>query len=218
MAIEDHVPAEAEVPFAPGGSIDIEYDQKPPEEKKPEEPEKSDREILDTIQPFAKAVHWRIGPEGMERDFIQKPLGFIQKAQWFALVGGVLDDALAGEKGMSLNSLFDTPARGGQMRIEDFRNADMFVQAVGKLLRVAPNFLIDSYCIWLNVPDYDHREVGILMSLPEDEGGLSDEDGIKIIEVFLDQNYQALADFFSKRLAQLQARVRKLNEGRAPQQ
>jgi hypothetical protein len=202
---------EKDVEFAPG--FDGDFDQAPDKAPEPQQAE-DQKEQLDTIVPHAKSVSWTIGPEGMERTFIQKPLSFIGKAQWFALVGGVLDDALSGENGMSLNSLFDTPVRGGNMRPQDFRDADMFVQAVGKLLRVAPNFLIESYCIWLNVPDYDHEIVGQMMMLPEDEGGLSDEQGMKIIEVFLDQNYKALADFFSVRLSALQARVQKLNTER----
>ena len=205
---------EQEVEFAPG--VDADFDQQPGKPAENQET-KTDAEILDEITPSAKAVHWKIGPEGLERDFIQKPLSWIGKAQWFALVGGVLDDALSGENGMSLNSLFDAPGRGGTLRAEDFRDADMFVQAVGKLLRVAPTFLVESYCIWLNVPDYDRNIVGEMMALPEDEGGLSDEDGMKIIEVFLDQNYVALADFFSERLGKLQARVSKLSQDRESQ-
>jgi hypothetical protein len=129
-------------------------------------------------------------------------------------VGEALDKALSGPNGMSLNSLFSTPTRGGLFRIEDFRDADMFVQAISKLLSAAPDFLIRSYLIWLNVPDYDRDVVAEMMTLPPDEGGLSDEQGIEIIEVFLDQNYEALADFFGRRLSQLQARVTKLNKDR----
>jgi hypothetical protein len=153
----------------------------------------------------------------MERDFIQKPLSFIGRPSGSRSWEACSTMRSLVLKGISLNSLFDTPVRGGSMRPEDFKDADMFVQAVGKLLRVAPNFLVESYCIWLGVPDYDRTIVGEMMALPEDEGGLSDEQGMKIIEVFLDQNYQALADFFSKRLSSLQARVSKLNQDRAPQ-
>lgn len=169
------------------------------------------KEELDILVPKADPHTWTFGPEDMEFTFVQKPLSFIGKAQWFALVGEALDKALSGPNGMSINSLLSAPTRGGQMSITDFRDADMFVQAVGKLLSAAPNFLVESYCIWLNVPDYQRRDVADIMKLPEDEGGLSDEQGMEIIEVFIDQNYEALRRFFSDRLGNLAKRVRSQN-------
>lgn len=203
---------ETEVEFQAEAETE-EFDQPTPTAEQPQaEPE---RDVLDTIVPKKEPKTWTFGPPDLERTYVQKPLSFIAKMQWFSLVGDVLDKALSGPNGMSLNSLFATPTRGDSLRMEDFRDADTFVHAIGKLLAAAPDFLVDSYLIWLNVPDYDREIMRQIMKMPPDEGGLTDEQGIEIIEVFLDQNYEALADFFSQRIGQLQNRIQKLNKIRA---
>jgi len=126
--------------------------------------------------------------------------------------GDVLDKALTGDNKMSLNSLFDAPGQPGSLSMADFRDADTFVQAVGKLLVHAPKFLTDSYCIWLNVPDFQRDLVTRVWTLPESEGGLSDDDGIEIIEIFIDQNYEALDAFFREKLGRIQQRAQQRAE------
>lgn len=227
----DQSPVETEIDFKPGEDASTAvFDQQPV----PAEATESDggeigrgdnvggdnarqnqQDVLDAIVPNAEPHVWTIGPPDTERTFVQKPLSFIGKMQWFSLVGNVLDKALSGPQGMSLASLFSAPNRAGQLRAQDFRDADTFVQAISKLVAAAPEFLVDSYMIWLNVPDYDRGTVRELMNLPADEGGLSDDQGMQIIETFLDQNYDALASFFGERLQALQNRVAKLNQLRA---
>lgn len=172
----------------------------------PKQEKKEEEDVLDILQPKAEPKTWVIGTGEYQREYVQKPLSFIAKMQWFSLVGDVLDKALSGPDGMRLGNLFSGPG-GQQFGPEDFREADTFVQAVGKLLSVAPDFLVNSYCIWLNVPDYERPAVAEIMMLPPDEGGLTDEQGIEIIEVFIDQNYEALDTFFREFLGRLQKRV-----------
>lgn len=173
---------------------------------KQEAAEEEEEDVLDILQPKAEPKTWVIGTGDYERTYVQKPLSFIAKMQWFSLVGEVLDRALSGPDGMRLGNLFSGPG-GQEFAPQDFREADTFVQAVGKLLAVAPDFLVNSYCIWLNVPDYERGVVAEIMQLPADEGGLSDEQGMEIIEVFIDQNYEALDSFFRESLGKLQRRV-----------
>ena len=213
---------EIEVEYSPE-ETETDFDQETPSTPSAEEPEKEpepepEEDVLDTIVPKKEPKTWTIGPPDLQRTYVQKPLSFIAKMQWFSLVGGVLDKALSGPDGMSLNSLFSSPQRSGGLRMEDFRDADTFVQAIGKLLAAAPEFLVDSYLIWLNVPDYDREITRDIMKLPPDEGGLTDDQGIEMIEVFLDQNYEALADFFSQRVSQLQRRMQVLNKVRGSRQ
>lgn len=179
---------------------------KPSDNGTPKQEAKEQEDVLDILKPKAEPKTWVIGTGDYQREYVQKPLSFIAKMQWFSLVGEVLDRALSGPDGMRLGNLFNGPG-GQQFSPEDFREADTFVQAVGKLLAVAPDFLVNSYCIWLNVPDYERPAVAEIMMLPPDEGGLSDEQGIEIIEVFIDQNYEALDTFFREFLGRLQKRV-----------
>jgi hypothetical protein len=235
-AVEDHIPAgfpkpeedpielgagplsppagpqqdEVEVPVD-FNAPELDFDQKPEGEKKPDVSQEDEEDILDIIEPKAEPHLWRIGPEGAEEEYIQKPLTFIGKMKWFSLVGDALDKALTGDNAISLNSFFEAPTgRPGELRAGDFRDADTFVQAIGKLLAVAPDFLTDSYCIWLGVPEYDRRRVAEIMEVT-----LTDDDGMEIIEIFLDQNYEALASFFGERIGRLQRRVEALNKIRA---
>jgi hypothetical protein len=189
------------------------------EQKKVETAKEEQEDVLDVLVPKAEPRTWSFGPENMQRTYIQKPMSFIGRIQWFALVGEVLDKAMSGPNGMSVNNLFSAPQPGRQLTMEDFRDADTFIQAVGKLMAVAPDFLVKSYCIWLNVPDYDREIVAGLMKLPEDEGGLTQEQGIEIIEVFIDQNYEALRRFFREDLPSLQRRIQaKVRQGAPAQQ
>lgn len=196
-------------------------DQKPMERPQQEEQEKED--VLDTLIPKAAPREWTIGKDEFERKYMQKPLSFVAKMQWFALVGEVLDKAMSGDNALTIGNLFSGPtARGtGALSMEDFRDADTFVQAVGKLVAFSPSFLMQSYCIWLNVPTYERDLVQDLMAQPEAEGGLSDEDGFEIIETFIDQNYEALERFFREKVPQLQkriqARARPAQEATSPQ-
>ncbi len=177
-------------------------------------------DVVDVLVPKKEPKTWTVGPEGAQRQYVQRPLGFLAKMQWFSLVGEVLDKALSGEQGISLNNLFSAPdTRSGSLGIQDFANADTFVQAVGKLLVYAPDFLEKSYCIWLSVPDYERDLVKELMALPPEQGGLTDDDGIEIIETFIDQNYEALDSFFREKLGILRRRVQdRQNERNQSQQ
>jgi hypothetical protein len=170
--------------------------------------EKKQEDILDILVPKSEPKTWVIGQGDFTREYVQRPLGFIEKMQWFALVGGVLEKSMSGDNALSMNNLLSAPAgRGDALTMEDFRDADTFIQAVGKLLVEAPTFLQDSFCIWLSVPDYDRDRAKELMALPPEEGGLTDDQGLEIIEIFIDQNYEALDSFFREKLAALRKRV-----------
>lgn len=190
-------------------------DQAPEPEAKPQNGKADNEDVLDVLLPRAEQRTWKIGQEGMQQTYVQKPLSFIGKMQWFSLVGEVLDRAMGGENPLTVGNLLSGPGmRGGGLSAGDFRDADTFVHAVGKLVRYAPDFLLDSFCIWLNVPNHEREMVKHLMDQPAEEGGLSDDDGLEIIERFIDQNYDAIDSFFRDKLGLLQKRVSQRMEDR----
>jgi len=197
------------------GIKDADFDQA--EAPQPEGQAQEQEDVVDLLRPKAEPREWKLGKGEYSRAFVQRPLSFIAKMQWFSLIGEVLDKAMSGDDRLSINNLFDAPStgRGGRLTVEDFRDADTFVQAVGKLLVHAPDFLTKSYCIWLSVPDYERDYVKQLMELPPEEGGLTDEQGVQIIETFIDQNYEALDSFFRDKLAGLAARITARQKERA---
>jgi hypothetical protein len=165
---------------------------------------------------------WTFGQgEQSSRSYIQRELSVIGKAQWFGLLGGILDEALSGENAISLNSLLAPPARStpGQFQIQDFQDADTFVHALGKLLVFSPKFIHESVCIWLSVPDYEWELMKLLMEQSPEIGGMSDDDFEEILATFIDQNYPAIESFFRQRFqrlrARLQARAKEASQSRS---
>jgi hypothetical protein len=196
--------------------VPVDVDQAPEPEAPSNQNGKAQEDVLDVLQPKAEQKQWTFGPEGMRQTYVQKPLSFIGKMQWFALVGEVLDKAMGGENPLTVGNLLSGPGmRGGRaLSANDFRDADTFVHAVGKLVYYAPEFLLDSFCIWLNVPAHERDMVKVLMDAPPEEGGLSDDAGLEIIERFIDQNYDAIDSFFRDKLGLLQKRVSQRMEDR----
>lgn len=138
----------------------------------------------------------------------QRPLSFFGKIELFALLGGAVENALK-EGGLSVAEfLGDTPDNIGQLG-----EADNFVQTIARFVQYAPEFLLDLYVIALGVPKGEREYVKAVMELHEDDGGLSDDQGMEILQVFLDQNWTALLDFFKEKIVPL---VSRMTSGQAP--
>lgn len=184
------------------------------DQPQPEDDKKVD--VIDVIEPKAAPKTWVLkeiledGTVKNEKTYVQRKMSFFGKMQFFSLVGEVIDKSISGDEdaqGLRLSSLFDLPGSRGQFKAEDFREADVFVQGVGKILTYVPDFLEKSYVIWLGVPDWQKDWAIGVMTGTEERGGLSDEDGLEIIEIFIDQNWESLEDFFQKKIASLRDRV-----------
>src|SRR5262249_45916345 len=78
----------------------------------------------------------------------------------------------------------------------DVTNADSFVFGVAKLARFAPEIIKELYCIALAVPREDREWAKLVMEAPVEEGGFTDEEGIKVLTTFVDQNADAIRDLF----------------------
>jgi len=85
---------------------------------------------------------------------------------------------------------------------DDLRQADSFVMIAAKLTEHAPDFLLDSFCIWLRVPESDRYWVKEVL---KDE--LDDQTAMGIIETFIDQNVEEIEGFFTKQLPSVAKRV-----------
>lgn len=180
-------------------------------------------DVIDTLIPRAEQREWvvrdRSNPNDvLERRYIQKPLSYFGKMEFFGLVGEVIDRAMRGEDGLRVSSLLTGPGfDGGAINASAFRDADTFVQAIGKLLSYAPDFLQKSYVIWWAVPEHERSWAIDVISRPPEHGGLTDEEGVEVIEIFIDQNWEALEGFFRDKLMPLRDRVqaRRVEAGRS---
>lgn len=205
-------PPEPQAPVAPGShplddsdqARDVQEQQSEVASSEPQKVEEED-DPIEIIQPKAEPKTWTFKDQsGGTASYVQTGLSYFGKMQWFSLVGEVVDKALSGDDKVEISSLFD----GGLSGVSDLRELDTFLQAASKLLVYAPDFLVKSYCIWLNIPDHERPWARIAMSQNPAEGGLTDDQGIEIIEIFIDQNWEAIDTFFRDKLPLVLDRAR----------
>lgn len=166
-----------------------------------EETEVTTENVLDTLRPPQEKVHITLGLGDEAVVYTQKPLSFFGKMEFFALLGDAVDKALR-DGSISLDEIFDF---GNE--VSDEQGSHAYIRGIAKLVQFAPEFLKDLYCVALNVPRDERYLARSLMELSEDEGGLSDEAGVAILDRFIDQNYEAINDFFGKRMMPLWQKV-----------
>lgn len=170
-------------------------------------------EELDAIEPRGAHRKQRIGPQsGVHEYYVQKPLSFFGKMQFFEVLGRAVDTAMAGDNGLTLGSLFGGSPKmitpGGEVTFENLNDADVFVKGIAKLSSYAPELITELYCIFLGIPQGDRPWAREAMQKSEEDGGLSDDDGVEILETFIDQNGEAMRAFFVDKLQPLLARAR----------
>lgn len=157
------------------------------------------QEVADSLVPNGQVVAYRLGNDDLGYyEFRQRPLSFFGKIELFGVLGSAVEKAIK-NGGVSISEfLGDGPAT-----LDRVSEADSFIAAIARLAQEAPDFLSDLYVIALSVPKGEREFVKAVMELHADDGGLSDEDGMKILNTFIDQNWEALRDFFALQLMPL---------------
>lgn len=206
------------------------------EDVKEEQPKKSkEEEAVEILDSHTDPVRWIIGkgPElgGNENTYsvyYQRKLGYMPRIKFFAMVTKTIGSAIKAGGVVNLGDAFDME-EGGSLREraskltnQDFADAGSFMALAMELMSHSEDFLVNCYIMWLDVPK-DERNWAkqvLSQSWDPDNGryGLKDEDGIKMIEVFIDQNYEDIRRFFVKEIPKLgkrfATRERELTEGR----
>lgn len=164
--------------------------------------EEKTEELIDALTEKAAPREQRIAfkDDALQIDFdktyVQQPLSFFGKLEFGKLVGGALKEVVGGEDGVSVDDVFGLSGATAQ----DMSNADFMLRAIMQLSVHVPDLLKDIFMLSLNVPKYEQPIIDVILDQPHDDktgfGGLSDEDGIAILNTFVAQNAKAIADFF----------------------
>lgn len=168
----------------------------------------SDTAVADVVNDLEPEAQEKVLVLGQGRPdelvFVQKPLTFFGKLRFFAVAGKAIEEAIS--DGVSISELLEVPEdeEGNKLPLDarSFSEADTFVKAVSKLIQYAPDMVGDLYCVILAVPRGQTEYVKDRL-----EAELDDEQGIQVIETFIDQNWEPLVDFFSQRIAPLVSQV-----------
>lgn len=157
---------------------------------------------VEVLEPAAPSYNFTFGKDDDRVTYVQRPLSFFGKMELFSVLGAAVDQAMAAGD-LSLNDIFNIPTAD----VSDLKEADLFIGAVAKVVQHVPELLKDIYCISLAVPRHEREYVKELMEAPVDEGGLSDDDGIRLLNNFVDQNWDAMLDFFSAKMLPLLGKI-----------
>lgn len=183
-------------------------------------------EALDILEPKVDPKIWVIGkpPEkgGTDEEFsvyTQKPLGYMARMRFFSLVSKTIGTAIrsGGSIDMGgdfLNTVDDIRKKGRNLDESDFADAGAFLGLAMQLISYSPDFLLECYCLWLDVPMTEKIWAKMVMEQPSDpdrnKWGLTDEMGLEMVEIFIDQNYEDIRRFFVEKLPALARRVKQL--------
>lgn len=195
-------------------------------EQKAEPPvEKAEPDAIEILDAKVDPKRWVIGkpPEhgGKETEYsiyVQRKLGWMARMRFFSLVGDTLANAVkaGGVLNMGMSDIFG-PGGGSvrqrmqQLTEQDFADAASFVALAAQLVAYSPDFLLDCYCIWLDVPMSERPWAKLVMDQPwepsAEKWGLKEDEGMEMIEYFIDQNYEEIRSFFVQKLPALARRV-----------
>jgi hypothetical protein len=183
-------------------------------------------EAMEILEPLVEAKRWVVGkpPEegGKSTEFsvyTQQPLGYMARNRMFSLIGRTMSAAIKATGG-SVGGMEDVFGAGGGTLIErgrrlgarDFQDASQFFTLAMELVGYVPDFLSDFYSIALEVPVGGERAwfrevIEIPYRPDQDQWGMSEDMGIEIIEIFIDQNYEDIRRFFIERLPRIGRRA-----------
>lgn len=197
-------------------------------EREREEAQQKHEDDMEILEPLADPRRWVVGkpPEkgGSEDEYsiyVQEPLAYMARLRFFSMVSGRIAQAI--KQGATLDLVGDSATGNFRQRavavVQDFDNAGSFMTLAAQLMEYSPDFLLDCYCLWMNVPRDERRWAKTVMDMPWDpdrnKWGLKDSDHEDIVNTFLDQNYEEMRRFFAETLPRYARRVQQIEKQRA---
>lgn len=204
-------------------------DDTPPAPTEADEAREEHEAQLEILEPLSEPKRWVIGkpPEKGGTDdeysiYVQRPLEYMARLRFFSLVSKTVAESIkaGGVVNVGGNDLFggsgSVRQRVQQIQASDFNDASSFMQLAMQLIGYAPEFLLECYCLWLGVPSGEKTWAKLMMNTPYNpdgnQWGLTQKQHMEIVEVFIDQNYEDIRDFFVVELPRLGKRVQQLEK------
>jgi len=155
---------------------------------------------VEVLEPVAQEKFIQIGEGDNAMVFTQKPLSFFGKIEFFSVVGKAVERILS--DGATLGELLDVPSYDGAALSQSASDADIWIKALSRVVQNAPEILSDLYCIILAVPRQQREYVSQLL-----EAELTDDQGMEILDTFVDQNWEVMVSFFKERMLPLADKI-----------
>ena len=170
--------------------------------------EEETTEVDETLEVLAPSeVYYKLA-EGQpdELVLVQKPLTFFGKIEFFSVVGKAVQRILI--DGGSLSELLNTPDFDSSVPLaSNVTDADVFVKALSSIIEAAPELLSDLYLVILAVPKGQREYYALRLE------ELTDDQGMQIIDVFVDQNWEVMVSFFKEKMLPLYNKISKKVQG-----
>lgn len=143
-----------------------------------------------------KAKTWQIPYGDQQLEYVQTPLLFFEKGEFFGIVMQTLDQAL--ERGFDLEGIAKL---FGPNVLEDFRAGNLDISQISggfenlltlftRVFALVPDKLPEAYTIMLGAPPERREQLAAVLRT-----SLTDELGFGILDTFIDQNADDIVDF-----------------------
>lgn len=175
-------------------------------------------EAIETLDPPAPRVSVRVRDDklGFDQTYNVGVVSYFVKLELVGMLGGIVNEALTSEGGFSVAALLSSlnpdadasEADDMQAMLSQFSDPDVFIQGIVKLVSLAPDRMDDLYCVFMGIPKPERVIAKMIFTRPESDGGLSDDQGIAVLDAFIDLNGDVLRDFFVRKMAALFQKAR----------
>ena len=119
--------------------------------------------------------------EGYEYTYTQRKLTFFTKLAFFSILGNAIDKATSENNGLSIQNVTQSS------------NAEL-LGLLTKVVQYVPSLIKDIFCLSMGVSDEEKPVVKALLDT------IDDDEGFKMLEVFVAQNAEEIKAFFTERL------------------
>lgn len=178
---------------------------------------------LDALSPLTQTRHikfkWPVGVDAEGRQvfhdffYTQAPLGLFPAQEFQTMLTRTIKETLQGKYGITIGQLFSgggqikaqMPSEITQESVDELLEGENLrvISAVLELIELVPGILQECIALSLGVRRANREEFKERISAPPHEGGLTIDDGVDIIKVFVKQNGGPIRRFLAEQTREI---------------